>query len=188
MLFCIYQSINLINSKSYIGYTKNFRVRKNEHTKARRNCPFHHALKKYGNKNFEWKILYTSNDKDFTQNIMEGYFIRLFDTVNNGYNLSYGGEGGKGNIQSIETRKKRSESHKGKIFSAERKYHISESLKGRPVSIETRQKIRDKLKGKPKPPRSNEHRINISKSQKGKYVSLETRDKISKTLKERNKK
>lgn len=95
MNFVIYKATNLVNGKSYIGFTSRWPRRKLEHLKcATKNSKFHFhkAIRKYGQDNFEWIILYNSNDLDFCKNIMEGYFIKIFNTIENGYNLTLGGD------------------------------------------------------------------------------------------------
>jgi hypothetical protein len=56
-----------------------------------------------------------------------------------------------GKEQSVETRKKISDSHKGKTLSDETRRKIGISITGRKHSVETRQRMSDALKGKPKP-------------------------------------
>lgn len=67
---------------------------------------FHKALRKYGQENFEWAVLYESNDEDFCLNIMEPYMIRCHDSFKNGYNMTSGGEGSLDRKCSLETKLK----------------------------------------------------------------------------------
>lgn len=93
MKWVIYKHTNKINGKSYIGQTR-------QKAKARwqygngysHNKYFYNAIKKYGWDLFEHEII----EKDiFTQesaNEREIYWIGYFDSFNNGYNLTKGGD------------------------------------------------------------------------------------------------
>ena len=86
------------SGKSYIGQTSvNFSVRFSQHKRAARDgstCPIHNALRKYGAENFFIEIL----EEDIPENLLnerEQYYIQKYDTYNNGYNATIGGEGNK---------------------------------------------------------------------------------------------
>lgn len=109
---------------------------------------FAHAILKYGWDNFSHEIIASNLTKEEANNF-EMLLIEKLDTINNGYNMTVGGEGSIGRIISEETRQKMSESHKGKSPSnkgvpctEEKKQKISEANKGRLLSEETRQKMR----------------------------------------------
>lgn len=62
MISCIYQIKNTVNSKIYIGSTKNFKSRKNEHLSSLRSGKHHciylqRSYEKYGKNNFIFEIL-----------------------------------------------------------------------------------------------------------------------------------
>ena len=102
----VYQAINLVNGKSYVGFSTNFPKRKIAHkTKAVNNSPthFHNAIRKYGWDNFEWNILYEGKEEDARRKEME--YISSLDTITNGYNLTIGGEGTTGWKHTDEARK-----------------------------------------------------------------------------------
>jgi group I intron endonuclease len=95
----IYKVTNKINQKKYIGYTKNFRERKNRHKDSalKRNSPFvfHQAIRKYGWDNFKWEIIYESWDAEHCLTIMEPYFINEYNSFGeHGYNMNKGGQKG----------------------------------------------------------------------------------------------
>lgn len=140
----IYLATNKINGKTYIGYDSAWPRRKYIHEWESRTKPqgvvFHQAIKKYGPGGFRWEVLYESNDIDFMLNIMEGYFIRLYNShysTGQGYNMSYGGEGQIGfkhSSETIDKFKKRTPWNKG--------------IKTGPQKPEHVQKIRDAIRGK----------------------------------------
>lgn len=124
-------------------------------------------------------------------NEKEIFYINHYDTMNDGYNLTNGGDGGdwtvgktdgeireimlkvsnsqKGRIISEETRVKMSESGKIKHFSKEHRLRISESLKGitgRTHSEETKLKLSEVKKGIPNPNHSKFMCENNPKSRK----------------------
>lgn len=88
----IYKITNKVNGKSYIGqtrYTVEFRWRQHQHKKD--NTYFHNAIQKYGIDNFTVETLEECDFKDL--NSREIFYIAKYDTFNNGYNLTIGGEG-----------------------------------------------------------------------------------------------
>lgn len=93
----IYKITNLINQKSYIGLTRRTpELRWKEHIntvygeKGRRHH-LHNAILKYGPENFEFKILEEVSEDEL--NNREKYWIKYYNTCDNGYNETYGGEG-----------------------------------------------------------------------------------------------
>jgi group I intron endonuclease len=92
----IYKATNSINGKSYIGFDSAWPKRKNRHLENaiyNREGKFYDAIRKYGWDKFQWEILYQSEDKEHTLNVMETQFIREYNTFNQGYNMTEGGEG-----------------------------------------------------------------------------------------------
>lgn len=95
----IYQATNVVNNKMYIGKTiKTLKKRKQLHeADARRGSDyiFHKALRKYGVENFKWKILCKTSEEQLNE--LEKFYIEKYKThysLNSGYNMTYGGEGG----------------------------------------------------------------------------------------------
>ena len=111
----IYKWTNKINGKSYIGQTINEEFGKQDHIKGKYNSVIHKAIKKYGLKNFDYEVLEQIEESKLSER--EIYWIEYFDTYNNGYNLTKGGEGTRGFRYKLtdEQKKKISESHKGLI-------------------------------------------------------------------------
>lgn len=90
----IYKVTNKVNGKSYIGqtrYTLEFRWRQHLHKKD--NTYFHNALRKYGADNFSLEVLEECDvDK---LNSREIYYIAKYNTFEEGYNLTLGGDGNR---------------------------------------------------------------------------------------------
>ena len=92
----IYKATNSINGKSYIGFDSAWPKRMNRHLENanyNREGKFYDAIRKYGWDKFQWEILYQSEDKEHTLNVMESHFIKEHNTFNRGYNMTEGGEG-----------------------------------------------------------------------------------------------
>ncbi len=141
----IYAVQNKVNGKYYIGKTiRALEIRKKEHlseAKAKRkDNSFHKAIRKYGEENFEWKIIDEHENKDVLDELEKLYILR-YESFEKGYNETLGGDGGPGlsgekhpmygKHPSEKTRKKMSESHKGKKISKETKKKLRESQMGK---------------------------------------------------------
>lgn len=104
--YTIYKATNQVNNKVYIGFTANWPQRINGHNYDRRygnanNKAFYKALKKYGWDNFNWEVIYQSQDKEHTLKVMEPHFITEYRSWVgfedcNGYNVTLGGDGTSG--------------------------------------------------------------------------------------------
>lgn len=102
MVGVIYKYVNKINGKVYIGQTVNEVQRKNEHrchSKTRRHTQsaFYNAIDKYGWDNFEYTVLDTvegdtKEEVKFKLNLLEVKYIQEYDSYNNGYNNTLGGD------------------------------------------------------------------------------------------------
>ena len=90
----IYLITNKLNGKKYVGQSCNIEKRWKKHianSKAGTKFHIHNAIKKYGVENFSFEVLEECPvDK---LNEREIYWIDKFDTYNNGYNMTIGGEG-----------------------------------------------------------------------------------------------
>lgn len=149
MIYYIYQIKNKVNDKKYIGKTINPYKRWVRHsnypfstTNKKDECPkLYAAIRKYGINWFEFTVLREYNShKECCQ--AERNFIKLLDTIKNGYNISEGGDGVSagtnhpfyGRKHTEESRRKISLSKKGKKMgpaSEERKTKISAALSGK---------------------------------------------------------
>ncbi len=93
----IYKITNKLNNKCYIGQTINdVENRWNDHRKCigtQTGCPgLRRAFEKYGLDNFKFEIIIICFDKDMSK--YEKEYIKKYDSYNNGYNLTHGGEEG----------------------------------------------------------------------------------------------
>lgn len=91
----IYKITNKINNKSYIGQTINpIHIRMYKHysqaKKATTGIDF--AIQKYGKENFIVEQLCECPNEHLDN--LEKYYINYYDTYNNGYNLTTGGQNG----------------------------------------------------------------------------------------------
>ena len=95
----IYFIINKVTNERYVGQTTNLSRRKNEHfsklnDNSHPNVKLQNAWNKYGETNFIFeKIQYDNISKD-ELNREEIKYIEQYDSYNNGYNLTLGGDGG----------------------------------------------------------------------------------------------
>jgi group I intron endonuclease len=165
-----------ISGKSYIGYTKHFEIRMNQHKNCKNGQMISRAIQKYGWAEFNQEVIFESDDETYLLKECESFYIKKFDTKNNGYNMTDGGDG----VIDFD----------GKIAKK-----ISITLKGHKVSKETRDKISKSLSGKKykdgrtssllgKKPWNKGKKMSIEYCEKnrqvhlGKKISQETREKL----------
>jgi group I intron endonuclease len=169
----VYLIKNKLTNKCYVGVSVNIHARWRQHKYWAKNdgvvSKITNAIKKNGIENFDFSVVEECHKDVFEEK--ERHWIKEYDSVLNGYNLTYGGNVRK--TVSEETKLKmsnsrlgvpKSESHKqkiakanstqeskeknskrnlGKKLSDETKKKMSLSKKGHEVSEETRQKIRN---------------------------------------------
>lgn len=106
----IYKATNTTNGNSYIGQTiRTLAQRKQSHYE--RGAYFYNALMKYDKDIFIWEILCECETRKELDE-MEIHYIKKYDTFNNGYNLTIGGDDNPMNYQRY--RDKISNAMKGK--------------------------------------------------------------------------
>lgn len=126
---------------------------------------------KHGKNVFE-RIILEENISDELLNDREIFYIKHYNTVEEGYNLTNGGDGGDWTIgkteeELLEIGKKISERQIGRIFSEETKKRMSESGKTKHFTEEHKRNISKALKGITGRTHSEETKMKLSKLKKG---------------------
>lgn len=172
MIYTIYKATCSVNGKVYIGFDSNWPNRRKIHESSSKNsdnsCKFYRAIRKYGIEKFQWEVLYTSTDKEYTLNVMEPHFISEFDSFKNGYNSTVGGDGCFGLVLSEESKLRISQGNRiPKPQSKEHSENISKALKEyyringtRSCTEDTKKKISDANRNISKP-MTEEHKLNL---------------------------
>lgn len=144
----IYKITNKINGKVYIGQTiKSLKHRISQHIKcAKRKVDRHlyHSMNKYGIDNFIFEEIDKANNLD-ELNYLETKYIIEYDSVRNGYNMSYGGDN---NIMFTDKTKRK---HDNIMKSQKVRDKISKSMKeyrqNHPFTEEHRKKLSQSAMG-----------------------------------------
>lgn len=139
--------------KSYIGQTVDEHRRRKEFLDLRVDYAgkkINEARKSIGPNNFKYEVIERNEYDNIIEaledlNAKESYYIGRYDTYLNGYNMTLGGEGVRGNVFSDEIRTKISDTLK-KYF----KTHEN-PFKGKTHSEETKQVLREKAIGRTSP-------------------------------------
>lgn len=87
----IYKITNLLNRKIYIGQSINIQNRWEDHKyySSNEHTALQAAFKKYGISNFSFEIIEECSKEELDEK--EIYWIKFYDSYNNGYNLTKGG-------------------------------------------------------------------------------------------------
>lgn len=144
----IYKFENPINGKVYIGKTKDIDKRLYQHTKVtiKKGTKFGNAISKYGIESFNFNIIVTikSNNNsrlDTILNSLEKHYIRKYDSFNNGYNCTIGGDGTINFKHSQATISK----FRNRRHSKGTKVKMSESRKGKSINRRVTEKWRNAI-------------------------------------------
>lgn len=181
------------SNKVYIGQTIHEHTRYMRHKRTEGDNKFHRAIKKYGFENFTYEVIFTIDNDDRKRvkeklDFMERYYIRKYDSLNNGYNLTAGGEGGRGTKHTEEFKQKISERMKENNpawnMTDEWRKHIGDSQRGKKMSDNMRKLTSERMKSN-NPMKNPEVAAKMSASQKGKHLSEEHKKKISESSKGR---
>lgn len=158
-IYSIYKITNIINGKSYIGYTKKKpETRFEEHCRSKDKYKLPKAIAKYGKQNFTVTPIYQSKDLNHIRS-MEDYFILEYNSIKEGYNIARGGQGGcivlykeNPNYDLICEKMSKAQKRNREFLSEKAKRQHKEGTLGNPylngVRDETRRKLSDIRKGK----------------------------------------
>lgn len=169
-MYCVYQHINKVNGKRYIGITKQKpESRWGTNGVNYKSSPyFWSAIQKYGWDNFEHEVLFVGLTREEACE-KEINLIAEFDTQdkNYGYNIMEGGSAPSIPKEIRVTMSEKMSGNKnglGHRCSEEKKRKISESQKGRKLTEEHRLKLSSAKRGRKHAPPSEETRKKISNS------------------------
>lgn len=120
----IYSITNLLNGHMYIGKTNDLKRRWNQHKSGHGGTTIlSKAISKYGLENFLFDTIAeipfeSSEELNNVLNQLEIYYIKLYGTLKDGYNATYGGEGGTIDYSKIGVSEKKRDACKrnGKIY------------------------------------------------------------------------
>ena len=192
----IYETINLINSKKYIGKHKSSKFDDNYYGSG---ITLKRAINKYGKENFKVKILEEIETNQDDLDLREMYWIEHFNAVNdnNYYNRSYGGKeegwtgfnkarkedftlgGMYGKHHTKESKNKISVSKKERLKNPDEIEKYSIRAKERWKNLKQRQEQSERFKGK------NNPRYGKPSIFKGRHHTIETKEILSNKAKER---
>lgn len=151
-MFYVYEILNLVNGKRYIGKAANVKARWREHLRIAKSLLdnsfiIHRAIAKYKPENFQFKILFEfENEQDALNKEIEliSYYKTNIHKYGNdyGYNLTDGGDGVSGRVLSEESRQKISVARQGIIFSDETLEKMRQAKLGRKHTMEHIEKQR----------------------------------------------
>jgi group I intron endonuclease len=127
----IYKLTCNITGKVYIGKTcrgLNARIRDHIYA-AKKNSQYHihRAIRKYGINNFKFEELIQDIDTELDN--LEKQYIKLYNSKEEGYNLTEGGEGTLGRLHTEEFKQNMSKRTKGELNPNYGRHHTEESKK-----------------------------------------------------------
>ena len=136
----IYYIRNKVNGKMYIGKTNNYEKRRYQHFNLPKNkfSILAKAFNKYGKDNFEMCpiVTFQAINNDILNHVLswlETYYIKKYNTLEHGYNMTKGGEGTSGYSHREETKLKIRNSAFGRKFSEAHIEHLKLSHLGNEV-------------------------------------------------------
>ena len=170
----IYKITNTLNDHVYIGQViahKGIQRRFAQHIKLAEsgaNYKLSRAIRKYGKDNFTIESIDFANSKE-ELNQKEKYWIKYYNSLYAGYNMTPGGKGGNTYIQKTEAELKEIKQKialKNHLHNGNHGQYIGEknSMFGKHHVDATKKQISDKLKGRKKP---DSHGKNVSRALKG---------------------
>ena len=138
IIYCIH---NLTTGKKYIGQTvEKMQRRVVRHFRTVNETKISRAIKKYSKYDFVYGIVEEVGDKNLLDE-REQYWIKFYDTVENGFNIKEGGKCARGFKQSQSSIEKRRQKLIGKSLTEEHKQKISKAHRGKILPKETVDKM-----------------------------------------------
>jgi group I intron endonuclease len=142
----IYKITNKKNGKVYIGLTtKTLLQRWKKHlyssTRNFNNNKFYNAINKYGSDAFKMELIQDRVVSFERLKELEIEYIRIYNSYEQGYNSTIGGDGSVGYKHTQEAIEKIAQERTGTEHSLETRRKISEALRGRILSDEHKQNI-----------------------------------------------
>lgn len=191
----VYRLVNKKTGLSYIGRTFDLRKRIWQHKASANKVgtknegqPIVKAIRELGFEAFDIEILYESKefeDKKELDNLlneMEIYFIKKYDSINNGYNRTKGGAGMLGFKPSEKTMAAIKKANIGRVISEKQKEAVRQSLLKMWANDEYKKKMSERFSGEGNPM----YGVRIKGEQNpnyGKHLSEETKRKLSEAKK-----
>lgn len=180
----IYITTNRINGKRYIGQRKYYKGWK---TYLGSGTALKEAIEKYGEENFERKIIAEANSKE-ELNELEIKFIKEYDAVNsrNFYNISTGGD-----ViimppeKQLQANKKLSEKYSGENAIWYGKHHLEESKSK--ISKTRKKRFKEGMKNSMSDKKhSDETKQKMSDSMRGIHKTEEAKKNIGQSVRDRS--
>lgn len=168
----IYKITNLINNKIYIGQSSMIELRWS--TEKAGNCgkKLKNAFLKYGTENFKFEIIEECSQEELNEKEM--FYIKKFNSVQKGYNITLGGEGHRLYENSEENRKQKRKEYRIKhkeyyafLYRQYRKQHLEEIKQ---YEKEYRESNADKIKTYRKENKQHLKELNIQQYRKDKDI------------------
>lgn len=149
-IYTIYLVTNTISGTKYVGFTgKTLSERIETHKQSYRagvKSKLYNSVKKYGWEKFTFDTIYQSKDGQHCLNVMEPVFIKEYNTFNDGYNLTLGGEGTVG-YWTDDNRKRHGE-FISSVWTEDRRIKNGLLSKERMAGIPKTEIHKEKLRGK----------------------------------------
>lgn len=168
----IYKITNLINNKIYIGQSSIIELRWS--TEKAGNCgkKLKNAFLKYGTENFKFEIIEECSQEELNEKEM--FYIKKFNSVQEGYNITLGGEGYRLYENSEENRKQKLKEYRIKnkeyyslLSKQYRKEHLEEIKQ---YEKEYRENNTDKIKTYRKENKQHLKELNVQQYKKDKDI------------------
>lgn len=138
IIYCIH---NLSTGKKYIGQTvEKIQRRVLRHFRTINETKISRAIQKYGKCDFVYGVVEEVEDKNLLDD-REQYWIKYYDSVDNGFNIKEGGKCARGFKQSESSIEKRRQKLVGRPLTDEHKQKLSKAHKGKVLSKETIDKM-----------------------------------------------